>query len=96
MKKEATAKAATYELEFVAARTCVEQIIDLCNTQRYFGVPIMGESYIFGDNTSVVNSSTNVHAKLHKIYIALSFCIVCETIVSKYVSFNSILRSEIH
>jgi hypothetical protein len=31
-KKQATVETATYGSEFVAARVCVEQIVDLCNT----------------------------------------------------------------
>ena len=31
-KKQATVETATYGSEFVAARTCVEQVIELCNT----------------------------------------------------------------
>jgi hypothetical protein len=31
-KKQATVETATYGSEFVAARICVEQIIDLCST----------------------------------------------------------------
>ena len=65
-KKQATVETATYGSEFVAARTCVEQIIDLRTTLRYLGVPIRGKSYMFGDNKSVVDSSMTVHAKLHK------------------------------
>jgi hypothetical protein len=42
-KKQATVETATYGSEFVAARMCVEQIIDLCNTLRYLGVPIYQE-----------------------------------------------------
>ena len=57
-KKQATVETATYGSEFVAARTCVEQIIDLRTTLRYLGVPIRERSYMFGDNESVVNSSS--------------------------------------
>lgn len=39
-KKQATVETATYGSEFVAVRTCVEQIIELRNTLRYLGVPI--------------------------------------------------------
>ena len=39
-KKQETVKTATYGAEFVAARTCTEQIIDLRTTLRYLGVPI--------------------------------------------------------
>ena len=55
-KKQATCETATYGSEFVVARTCVEHIIDLRNTLRYLGVMIIGHSYMFGDNESVVNS----------------------------------------
>ena len=36
-KKQATVETATYGSEFVAARICVEQIMNLCNTLRYLG-----------------------------------------------------------
>jgi hypothetical protein len=39
-KKQATVETATYGSEFVAARTCVEQVMDLRTTLRYLGVPI--------------------------------------------------------
>jgi hypothetical protein len=44
-KKQATVETATYGSEFVAAQTCVEQIIDLRNTIRYLGFPIRSKSY---------------------------------------------------
>jgi hypothetical protein len=72
-KKMATVETATYGAEFVAARTCIEQLVDLRNTLRYLGVPLREKSYMFGDNKSVVNSSTTPHAKLHKRHNALSF-----------------------
>ena len=86
-KKQATVETATYGSEFVAARICVEQIIDLRNTLRYLGVPICKKSYMFGDNESVVNSSSIPHAKLHKRHTALSFHHVHEAVASKYVGF---------
>ena len=49
---------------------------------------------MFGDNESVVNSSTNIHAKLHKRHTALSFHRVREAIASRYVSFNHIPGTE--
>jgi len=86
-KKQATVETATYGSEFVAARTCVEQIIDLRNTLRYLGVPIAEKGYMFGDNESVVNSSSIPHAKLHKHHTALSFHRVREAIASGYIDF---------
>jgi len=87
-KKQATVETATYGSEFVAARTCVEQIIDLRNTLRYLGVPLIETSYMFGDNESVVNSSSIPHAKLHKRHTALSFHRVREAIAARYVVFS--------
>ena len=72
-KKQAISETVTYGSEFVAARTFVEQIIDLRTTLRYLGVSIIGSSYTFGDNESVILSSMNFTTKLHKSYNALSF-----------------------
>ena len=71
----------------MAARTCVEQVIDLRNTLRYLGVPLRGKSWMFGDNESVVNSSAQPHAKLHKRHTALSFHRVREAIAARIVDF---------
>jgi len=86
-KKQATVETATYGSEFVAARTCVEQIIDLRCTLHYLGVPIHHKSYMFGDNKTVVDSSTVPHSKLHKCHTILSYHHVCEAIASGMVAF---------
>jgi hypothetical protein len=72
-KKQATVETATYGSEFVAARICVEQIIDLRSTLRYLGVRVREKNYMFGDNTSVVDSSMGLQAKVHKRHTMLSF-----------------------
>jgi hypothetical protein len=72
-KNQATVETATYGSEFIAARTCVEQIIELRTTLHYLGVPIREKSYMFGDNKSVVDSSMQVHSKLHKRHTMLSY-----------------------
>jgi hypothetical protein len=79
-KKQATVETATYGSEFIANRTCVDQLMDLRLTLRYLGVPIKDKSYVFGDNKTVVDSSTKPHAKLHKRHNALSFHRVREAI----------------
>jgi hypothetical protein len=81
-KKQATVEMATYGSECVAARTCVEQIIDLRTTLRHLGVTIRGKSYIFGDNKSVVDSSMQVNEKLHNRHTILSFHRIQEGIAS--------------
>ena len=79
---------ATYGSEFVAARTCVDQIIDLRNTLRYMGIPVEDRCYMFGDNESVVNSATTPHGKLHKRHIMLSYHRVREAIASGMIVFT--------
>ncbi len=81
-KKQATIETATYGSEFVAGRTCVEQAIDLRQTLRYLGVPIHEKAYMFGDNKSMIDSSLQPHAKLHKRHLILSFHRVREAIAS--------------
>ena len=88
-----TVETATYSAEFVAARTCVEQVIDLRNTLRYLGVPVRNVSYIFGDNESVVNSSNNPYGKLHKRHTALSLHKVRDALAAGFISFHHIKGS---
>jgi hypothetical protein len=65
------------------ARTCIELIIGLATTLHYLGVPIRDKSYMFGDNKSVVDSSIQVNAKLHKGHTILVFHRIRECIASK-------------
>jgi hypothetical protein len=81
-KKQGTVETATYGSEFVASRTCVEQIMDLRLTLQYLGVPLRERSYMFGDNESVVNSSMTPTGKLHKCHVLLSWHRVREAIAS--------------
>ena len=92
-KKQNTVETATYGSEFVAARTCTEQGIDLRTTLHYLGVPIRTRTYMFGDNESVVNSSSLPHAKLHNRHTVLSFHRVQEAIASGIIEFHY-LKSE--
>jgi hypothetical protein len=65
----------------------VEQIIDLRTTLRYLGVPIREKSYMFSNNKCVVDSSMQLHAKLHKWHTMLSFHRVRKSIASSIVGF---------
>ena len=57
-KKQGTIETATFGLEFAAARTCTERIIDLRDTLRYMGVPIHEKSYMFGDKRPWLTAPT--------------------------------------
>ena len=86
-KRQATVETATYGSEFVAARTAVDQIIDIKDCLRYLGVPIVERAVMFGDNQSVVTSSTLPHSALNKRHNALSYHRVREAIAAGIVSF---------
>ena len=72
-KRQSTVETATYGSEFVAARTAVDQIIDIRTTLRYLGVPIRDKSYMFGDNRSVVTSSTIPNSTISKRHHLASY-----------------------
>ena len=87
-KKQATAENATYRSEFVAAKTATEQIEDIRQTLRYFGVPIKSKAYMFGNNKSVVTSTTVSHSLLGKRHNILSYHRVREAIAAKILVFH--------
>ena len=72
-KHQKQVETATYGSDFMAARQAIEQIMDLRYMLRMFGVPLDGPSWLFGDNCSVVTSSTLPHSTLGKCWNALSY-----------------------
>ena len=87
-KRQATAETATYGSEFVASKTATEQIIDLRHILRYLGVSIKTKSYLFGDNRSVVTSSTLPHSTLGKRHNILAYHQVREAIASIILAYH--------
>ena len=81
-KRQATVETATYGSEFVAARQATEQIMDLRYTLMYMGLPLDGPSWLFGDNKSVITSSTIPHSMLGKRHNALAYHRVHASIAS--------------
>ena len=79
---------ATYGSEFIAVKTATEQIMDLRNILRYLGVPIMTKAHMFGDNKSVVTSSTSPQFILNKRHNMLSYHRVREAIAGKILEFH--------
>ena len=89
-KKQATVETATYGSEFVAGRHATEQILGIRTTLRYLGVPIEGESKLFGDNGSVVTNASVPHSQLKKRHHALSYHFTREAIASNAIDFQYI------
>jgi hypothetical protein len=57
-KKQATVETATFDSEFIAARTTIDQIVNLRTTLCYLGIPIHEKSYLFRDNKTVIDASS--------------------------------------
>ena len=93
-KLQSTVETATFGSEFVAARTATEQTTDLRNTFRYLGVPVETPTMMFGDNETVVNSSTVPHSKLMKRHNALSYHKTRESIAARILAFHHIPGTE--
>lgn len=81
-------EAATYGAEFLATRTCVEQIVDLRNKFRYLGVPVFEISYVFADNESQIKSSSIPYANKH--HNILSYHYVRNQIAKGHICMNHI------
>jgi hypothetical protein len=87
-KKQATSETATYGAEFSAGRTCIEHVVDLRHTLRYLGVPLNDISYVFGDNKSMIDSSSFPYARLHKRHNILSFHYVRSMVARKFIALH--------
>ena len=93
-KRQPQVETATYGSEFMVARQAVERIQDLRYTLRSFGVPLEKEAWLFGDNKSVVTSSTIPHSALSKRWNALSYHKVREAIAGGWVRFEHMPGTE--
>ncbi len=93
-KRQNQVETATYGSEFMVARQATERIIDLRYTLRSFGVPLDGPAWLFGDNKSVVTSSTIPHSNLSKRWNALSYHKVREAVAGGWLRFEHIPGTE--
>ena len=87
-KKQPTVETATYGSEFIAAKLAVEQIMGMRLTLRYLGVEVHGPTRLFGDNGSVVTSSSVPDSPLRKRHQALAYHYTREAIASGAVDFR--------
>ena len=87
-KEEATVATTTYGSEFVAAKTAIEQIMDLRYILRYLGVSIKSKLDMFGDIRSVVTSATLPHSMLSKRHNILAFHRIREARAAKIIDFH--------
>jgi hypothetical protein len=64
--------------------------MDLKYTIRMMGIPLDGPAWMFGDNQSVLTSSTLPHSSLNKRHNALSYHRVREAVAAKVMYFMKI------
>jgi hypothetical protein len=89
-KKQSTMETGTHGSEFSSEKTAIQQMQGLCTTFRYLGVAVDNTSYMFGDNGSVVTSSTIPDSQLGHRHLALSYHCVREAMASGMVKFYHI------
>ena len=76
------------DLSLWQQRIATDQIIDLRYTQMYLGVPVRSNSYMFGDNKSVVDSASIPTSTLSKKSTLASYHRVREAIAAGYLQFT--------
>lgn len=89
-KKQATSETATYSSEFMACRTCLEQVIDHRNYLQYLGIPVFRYSYVWGYNESQVKSSIIPHSKLRKQHQILSYHFVRSILLQRFANLHHV------
>jgi hypothetical protein len=74
-KRQQTVETSTFSAEFIALKVCLEAIEHLRFKLRCFGVPMpKGEpTFVFCDNESVVNNTTNVESTLNKKHSSIAY-----------------------
>ena len=85
-KQQSTSETATYGAEFLSGRKCCEMIIDHRAYLRYLGKPVGEMDYVWGDNESMIKSSTIPESKLNKRHNILSFHYVRSMISQGYIN----------
>ena len=58
-KKQTSVKSSSFGLEFVAMKQCCEYVRGLCYKLRMMGIPVVGPTYVYGNNQSVLANTTN-------------------------------------
>ena len=79
---------ATFGSEFVAARTAIDQNIDICLTLMYLGNSINPKTHMFGDNKAVVTIANIPTSTLSERFHLVAHHRVQEAIAAGYLQFH--------
>ena len=74
-KRQNTVESSAFSSEFLAMRSCIEEIRGLRYKLRMFGIPIHdeGPTHIFCDNQSVVKNCSKVESVLNKKHTSVAY-----------------------
>jgi hypothetical protein len=79
-KKQATIETSVFGAEFVATKHGIEKLRGLRYKLRMMGIPLVGPSYIYGDNKSQVTNSTRPELTLKKKCNSICYHAVQESV----------------
>ena len=77
-KKQTTVETSSFGSEFVAMKNCTEYIRGLRYRLRMMGIQVLGPTYIYGDNQSVLYNTTIPESTLKKKSQSLCYHFVRE------------------
>ena len=72
-KKQNTVESSAFSSEFIAMKTCMEQIVSLRFTLRMFGIPIDGITDMLTDNESVMKNTSKIDLSLNKKHSSIAY-----------------------
>ena len=77
-KKQGSVETSTFGSEFIAMKQCTEYVRGLKYKLQMMGISCDGPCYIFGDNQSVLNNSSNPDSRLNKKSNSIAYNFVRE------------------
>jgi hypothetical protein len=86
-KRQSTVETSTYGSEMVAARIATDLIIEYRYALRMLGLEVDGPSWMFGDNMSVILSTTMPSSSLKKKHLSIAYHRIREMIACNAIKF---------
>ena len=93
-KRQATVESSTYGSELVAGRIAVELVMEIRYKLRMLGVPVEGPAWLFGDNLSMIKSTTIPSSTLKMKHNAIAYHRIREAIASGIVHLQHVNSTE--
>ena len=74
-KQQQTVESSAFSSEFIAVKSCIEEVRGLRYKLRMFGIPILddGLTYIFCNNKLVVNNCSSIDSVLNKKHSLVAY-----------------------